>query len=147
MWLSFFDKKLMVSVLTTSNRYILQPSLVEMHRKSLDYLSAATLWKRELRFFQKLMDKYAPKFSAVEDKKQIDHFQNLLTYYSGELVDLLSKRLRMHEGNLARMLQEQNEADTQYFKEHLDLMGQLEAFSKSYDEFHHGLYDFIEKVM
>jgi hypothetical protein len=137
----------MISAISTSNRYILQPSLIEMHRKSLDYLSATVLWKREMHFFQKLLDKYAPKYSTPDDKKKIDHFQNLLTYYSGELVDELNQKLRKHEANLAHMLQERNESDTQYFKEHQALMAQVESFSKSYDEYHHGLYDFIEKVM
>jgi hypothetical protein len=137
----------MISVISTTNRYILQPSLIEMHRKSLEYLSAAVLWKRELRFFQTLLEKYAPKFTATEDKKRVDHFQNLITYYSNELVDQFSKKLRDHENDLARMLQKKNESDTQYFSEHKNLMEQVEAFSKSYDQFHHDLYDFVEKVM
>ncbi len=105
----------MISVLSTTNSYILQPSLVEMHRQSLDYLSATALWKRELRFFQKLLDKYAPKFTSSDDKKRVDHFQSLLTYYSGELVDEINRKIRQHESNLARLLQEKNESDTQYF--------------------------------
>jgi hypothetical protein len=137
----------MISAISTTNRYILQPSLIEMHRKSLEYLSATVLWKRELRFFQKLLDKYAPKFSVPDDKKKADHFQSLITYYSGELVDQFSNKLRQHENGLARMLQEKNESDTQYFSEHQELMAQVESFSKSYDQFHHDLYDFIEKVM
>lgn len=137
----------MISVLSTTNSYILQPSLVEMHRQSLDYLSATALWKRELRFFQKLLDKYAPKFTSSDDKKRVDHFQSLLTYYSGELVDEINRKIRKHESNLAHLLQEKNESDTLYFHEHKDLMAQAQSFSKSYDEFHHDLYDFIEKVM
>ncbi len=137
----------MVSVMSSTNQYILQSSLVEMHRKSLECLSATALWKRELRFFQKLLDKYAPEFSSVEDKKRVGHFQSLLTYYSGELVDEINRKIRHHEVNLARMLQEKNESDTQYFTEHQDLINQVESFSKGYDEFHHDLYDFIEKVM
>jgi hypothetical protein len=137
----------MVSALSATSRYILQPSLIDMHRKSLEYVSATALWKRELQFFQKLLDKYAPKFSSVEDKKKIDHFQSLITYYDDELVDGFNKKLRRHEGDLARMLQSKNESDTVYFKEHKDLMAQLESFSKSYDAFHHELYDFIEEAM
>jgi hypothetical protein len=137
----------MISVISTTNRYILQPSLVAMHRASLDSLSATVLWKRELHFFQKLLDTHASKFSTIEDKKKIDHFQSLLTYYAGELVDLLNSKIRKHEGNLARMLQEKNETDTIYFSEHKDLMIEVESFSKSYVEFHHELYAFIERVM
>lgn len=137
----------MISVISTTNNYILQPSLIEMHRKSLEYLSATVLWKRELQFFQKLLDRYAPKFSAPDDKQKVGHFQSLVTYYSGGLVDQFSKKLREHENNLARMLQEKNESDTQYFSEHKDFMAQVESFSKTYDQFHHELYDFIEKAM
>lgn len=137
----------MISVLSTTKNYILQPGLVDMHRKSLEYLSATALWKRELTFFQRLLDTYAPKFSALEDKKQIDHFQNLLIYYSGELVDELNKKIRQHEGHLARLLQKKDESDTQYFNEHKDIMSQAESFSKTFDGFRHELYDFIEKVM
>ncbi len=137
----------MISVLASTNRYILQPSLVEMHRKSLECLSATALWKRELHFFQKLLDKYAPEFSSAEDKMRVGHFQSLLTYYSSELVEELNKKIRHHEVNLAHMLQRKNESDTQYFTEHQDVISQVESFSKSYDEFHHELYDFIEKAM
>jgi hypothetical protein len=137
----------MISAISTTNRYILQPSLMEMHRQSLDYLSAAVLWKRELQFFQKLLDKYAAKFSTLDDKKKVDHFQSIIIYYKGELVDELSHKLRAHEARLARLLQERNESDTQYFKEHEGLMAELISFSKSYDQFHHDLYDFIETVM
>jgi hypothetical protein len=145
--LIYTKKHIMISVISTTNSYILQPSLVEMHRKSLEYLSAIVLWKRELAFFQKLLDKYAPKFSDPSDKKKIDHFQSLITYYDGELVDEFQKKIRTHEGDLARMLQEKNESDTKYFSEHKDIMAQVESFSKTYDQFHHELYDFIEKAL
>jgi hypothetical protein len=49
----------MISVLGTTNKYILQPSLMEMHHQSLEWLSYSVLWKRELHFFQKLLDLYA----------------------------------------------------------------------------------------
>ncbi len=137
----------MISVLSTTSNYILQPSLVEMHKKSLEWLSATVLWKRELKFFQQLLDNQAPKFSSVDDKKKIDHFQNLLIYYSGELVDELSSKLRKHESNLARMLQQKNESDTAYFKEHQGLMIELQSFSESFQSYRHEFFDFIEQVL
>lgn len=137
----------MISVMSTTSNYILQPSLVEMHKKSLEWLSATVLWKRELKFFQQLLDNQAPKFSSVDDKKKIDHFQNLLIYYSGELVDELSSKLRKHESNLARMLQEKNESDTVYFREHQSLMIELQSFSESFQSYRHEFFDFIEKVL
>ena len=50
----------MISVLGSTGKYILQPSLLDMHRQTLEWLSATALWKRELSFFQNLLDKHAP---------------------------------------------------------------------------------------
>ncbi len=135
----------MISVLGSTGKYILQPSLLDMHRQTLEWLSATALWKRELSFFQNLLDKYAPTSSAVEFKKQIDHFQNLITYYNGELVDILRKKLRDHEGKLAHMLQDLKESDTDYYKEHGGIMDELDSFQKVFHTFKHSLYEFIEK--
>ena len=137
----------MISVISTTSEYILQPSLIEKHRRTLDWLSSALLWKRELNFFQKLLDQYAPKFSSIEDKKKIDHFQSLIHYYDGELVDVLRKKLQSHENSLAEMFQTKNELKTEYFKEHDVLMQELEAFRSRFNEFKDELFAFIEKVM
>ena len=135
----------MISVLGTTTKYILQPSLLEMHRYALEWLSAAELWKRELAFYQKLLDRHNATDSTVEFKKQMDHFQNLIIYYNGELVDLLRKKLREHEHKLAHMLQGENESDTEYYTEHNGLMEELNSFQKVYLEFKHTFYEFIEK--
>lgn len=46
----------MVSVTSTTDNYILQPGLLSKHRQTLDWLSSAVLWKKELALFQKLLD-------------------------------------------------------------------------------------------
>src|SRR5688572_33341847 len=99
----------MVSVTSGTNEYILQPSLLEKHRRTLNWLSSTVLWQREFHFFQKILDQNAPKFTRVEDKKKIDHFQNLIIYYNGELIAGLRKKLRDHEHRLADMLQTKDE--------------------------------------
>jgi hypothetical protein len=137
----------MINVLSTTDKYILQPSLVGMHRESITWLSATLLWKRELHFFQKLLDQYAPKMKSLALKKQIDHFQSLITYYNGELVDLLHKKLREHENHLARMLKELNEADVVYYQEHKGIIEEVSAFAKSFGELKHELFEAIEKQM
>jgi len=135
----------MISVTGVTGKYILQPSLVTMHQESLNWISATALWKRELSFFQKLLDQHAPKLDNVEFKKQVDHFQHLITYYAGELVDELRKKLREHEHNLATMLQEVNEADVEYIKEHQGVIEQLSSFQKVFAEFKHSFFEFIER--
>jgi molybdopterin-guanine dinucleotide biosynthesis protein A len=135
----------MISVTAATGKYILQPSLVTMHQESLNWISATVLWKRELSFFQKLLDQHAPKQKNVEFKKQIDHYQHIITYYQGELVDELRKKLRNHEHRLAAMLQELNEADVEYFKEHQAIIESVSSFSKAFAEFKHEFFEFIER--
>jgi hypothetical protein len=137
----------MISVTSITSDYILQPSLLEKHRKTLSWLSATLLWQREFNFFQKLLDQYAPKFSGADDKKNVSHFQNLIIYYRDELILDLRKKLRDHENRLANLLMTKDELKTQYFKEHDVIMQELEAFNTSFTDFKNDLFEFIEKVM
>ena len=137
----------MISVTSVTDKYILQPTLIGKHKKTLEWLSAAVLWKLELSFFQKLLDQSAPKFLSVDEKKQIDHFQNIITYYNGELIDALTSRLRSHEKKLAELLQSHNETDVTYFKEHDSLMNDLESLSNQFVEHKTSLYAFFEKAL
>ena len=137
----------MISVTSTTDNYILQPSLLNKHGKSLEWLSATVLWKRELSFFQKLLDQYSPKFTSIEDKKRIDHFQSLITYYNGELIDTFASRLRHHEKKLAEMFESKDESKIEYFKEHELLMAQLETLSSQFAEYKEEFFVFIERAM
>lgn len=137
----------MISATSVTNNYILQPSLLTKHKKTLEWLSSAILWKREFSFFQKLLDQYTPKFSHTDDKKKIDHFQNLIIYYKGELIDSFSSRLRLHEKKLAEMLESRDETKTEYFKEHDELMNSLESLHAQFLQIKEELFEFMEKVM
>jgi hypothetical protein len=137
----------MISVTSVTDKYIIQPSLLGKHKKSLEWLSAAVLWKRELTFFQKLLDQYSSRFTSIEDKKKMDHFQNLITYYNGELIDTFTSRIRQHEKKLAEMLESRNESKTEYIKEHDVLMAELEALSAQFTEYKEEFFAFIEKAM
>lgn len=135
----------MISVLGTTSKYILQPALLDMHRQSIEWLSVIELWKREFSFYQKILDKHNGTNSVVDFKKQVDHFQNLIIYYNGEVIDLFQKRIREHENKLAHMLQELKESDTEYFTEHKGLMEELDSFQQNFLEFKKSFYDFIER--
>jgi hypothetical protein len=137
----------MISVTGVTGRYILQPSLVSMHQQSLEWLSASALWKRELSFFQKLLDQYSANARSTDQKKEIDHFQHIVTYYGGEVVDSLRKKIREHESDLANMLQSMNESDTQYFKDHERVISEIATFSKTYDQFRHEFFGFMERMI
>lgn len=135
----------MESITSPTGKFTLPPSLIGMHRESVDWLSATDLWKRELEFFQKLLDQHAPKDNSVGYKKEVDHFQNLITYYDGELVDMLHKKLRKHESRLAKLVQEKTEADVDYYNEHSNIMDEASSFQKVFTEFKHGFFGFIEQ--
>jgi hypothetical protein len=137
----------MISVTSVTNKYILQPTLIGKHRKTLEWLSSTLLWKRELTFFQKLLDQFANKFQSTDEKKRIDHFQNLIIYYNGELVESLASKLRLHEKKLAEMLEFRDESKTEYFSEHEGLMNELESANNQFIQIKDDLFTFIEKAI
>lgn len=137
----------MISPISNTREYILQPTLIWKHKRTLEWISTATFWKRELAFFQKLLDEYAPRFSSEADKMKISHFQNLIIYYCDELTSTLTSKLRLHEKRLAELLEKKNESDTVYFKEHADLMAELDATSIQFSNNKEELFSFIERVM
>jgi len=126
---------------------MLQPGLMDKHRKTLEWLSSTILWEREVIFFQKILDMHASKFTSTADKQKISHFQNLIIYYRGEVIHQLAAKLREHEHKLAELLRTKNELMTEYFKEHDAFMSELETFAKSFAEFKSQLFDFVEKAM
>jgi hypothetical protein len=137
----------MISVLSVTDRYILQPSVIAKHKKTLDWISATILWKQEVAFFQKLVDQYASRFTDTEDKKRIGHFQSIITYYHSEVLNYVGTRLREHERKLALSLEQKDETNTAYFKEHETLMAEMEALNAQLADYKIDLFRFIEKVM
>lgn len=131
----------MISVTGITGKYILQPQLLEKHAEALQWLSTSMLWKSEVTVFQKILDERAP---LLEDKKRIDHFQNLILYYKGEVIDSIRKKIRDHETRLARMLEAENESDTQYYKEHHTIMDEASTFSTVFLQFRNEFLNFIE---
>ena len=103
------------------------------------------MWKSEITFFQKALEEKAIFLTKQSDKKKVEHFQNLFTYYNGEVIDVLRSKLRKHEDALASVLKTKNETDTKYFKEHDSLMDELSSFSKSYTELKKDFLKFIKK--
>jgi hypothetical protein len=137
----------MISVTSTTDRYSLQPSVLAKHKKTQEWISATLLWKLEVGFFQKILDQYASKFTDPEDKKTISHFQSLITYYRGELIDVLAAKLRSHEKDLAEALESRDETKTQYFTEHDALMSQLDSAQVQFTQYKEDFFQFIEKVI
>jgi hypothetical protein len=137
----------MISVTSVTDNYILQPELIGKHKKTVEWLSAAQLWKRELSFYQRLLDKHAPFFISVEDKKRIDHFQSIITYYKGELIDTFRGKLRQHERDLANMLGKHDETNVKYIKEHEDLMAEMDSLNNQLSLYKEEFFSFIERAI
>lgn len=136
----------MISITGVTGNYILQPATIEKHAITLEWLSESVLWKSELATFQKILDQRAPFLLTLDDKKKIDHFQSLIIYYNGEVIDDLRKKLRDHENRLARMLESKNESETQYFKEHDAIIDEVITFSTLFKQFRAELLAFTAQV-
>lgn len=128
--------------------YLLEESVEHLHKESLTWLSEINLWKKEVTFFQKLLDNYAPKFSETADKQKIDHFQNMIIYYNGELLDEFEKNIRNHERMIARQMAEYDVLDeTDYRKIHADVRSQINSFKNVYFEYKSDFFKFLEPVL
>ena len=131
-----------------STDYLLEDGLNVKHQESTDWISEIELWKMELAFFQKLMDNYSPKFTTLDDKKQMDHFQNLIIYYSGELLDEFAQKIRRHEDYLAQLLKKDPAlADSQYRQKHGELKSHLASFESQFRMFKREFFQFMEPVI
>lgn len=136
----------MISVSNVTDQYFLQPTLLSKHQKTVEWLSTALLMKVEVKFFQKLLDKSAKSATSADDKKKLDHFQNLVLYYNGELIGNLSTKLRDHEKKLAEMLEQKDETKVSYFKEHDRLMAEMESLYKQFNTYKEELFHFISSL-
>ena len=119
-----------------------------LHFESVKWVSDIELWKIELNFFQKLLDRYGSSFELVEDKKEIDHFQNLITYYNGELLDEFRQLVRRHENHLAKDFAVTGEVnEPEYRAKHEDLKVRIRAFDDEFKAYKTEFFQFIERAL
>ena len=138
----------MESLSEPSDAYMLERDIAELHRESQKWISEIELWRAELNFFQKLLDRYALEFTAVEDKKNIDHFQHLITYYTGELLDEFKQSTRRHEKSLALQLENSEKVDeTGYRHQHGELSSHINSFLNEFNVYKKEFFLFMEKVV
>ena len=143
---TFRKIKDMISVTGVTNNYVLQPALLDKHTKTLAWLSATALWKSELAFFQKQLDGLSALRLTREERSEVTHFQNLVLFYNVEVIEDMRKKLRNHESKLARMLETKSEWETQYYKEHGDLMQEAGALSERFENLKVDLRTAIAKL-
>ena len=134
--------------LGTSSEYLLEIGLEELHKESKVWASRITLWKRELDFFQKLLDSNASKFESKEDKKAEDHFQNLIIYYNGELLDRFKQSVRRQERQLGSMLTTSDYTDEATFRrKHIQLKEEIDSFDDQFRKTKTEFFHLIESVL
>jgi hypothetical protein len=134
----------MVSPLATTNRYILQPALIQKHQECRDWYSYLNHWTDELNFFKQVLSDHSTAHQNIHFKMQLDHFEHIFNYYRFEVIDHLREKLQEHESHLARMLRNHDEQDLIYYKEHQALMDALKSFQISFDELKVSFVQFVE---
>ena len=127
--------------------YLLQNSIEDLYQSSHYWLSDIEFWKTELLFFQDLLDKHAPRIESADDKKQLDHFQNLIIYYNGELLDEYYRKVRKHTKYLAKMIENGPSFDDYTYREmHKTYEDQIISINNRLKEYKIELFNFIKTI-
>ena len=129
--------------MTASTSVSLEADLEDLHRESNYWLSQVEFWRIELAFYQKLLEKITVRTSDIEDKKRISHFQNLITYFNGELLDQFAHDIRQHEKYPKKLLLEEVPVDEQEYKlAHKKYEEEIRAFEEDFKQYRRDLYAF-----
>ncbi|QHL86025.1 hypothetical protein GU926_00620 [Nibribacter ruber] len=138
----------MDTLTSTSGHLLLSIGLQDLHQESVGWLQDIAFWKTEISFFQKLLEQVNIRVHDLEDKKRIDHFQSLLLYFKGELLDQYRHDLRDHERYLMHLIQNRAQIEEEHYREvHQGFQNQIRAFEADFKQFRLSLYHLAEKYM
>lgn len=138
----------METIKLADDNHLLEEGLEVLHHESQHWSSEIKLWKIELSFFQKLLDKNSQKFTSIDEKKRMSHFQNLIIYYDGEVLDRFVQNIRKHEQYLANEMAESGKLDdAKYRKIHREVGSHVASFRVEFNVYKNGFFDFIEKAI
>ena len=128
---------------------VARPSSVEsMYHESLEWQLEVALWKQELKFFQKMLDINARHCHTSGQKQKLGHFQNLIIYYNGELLDQFRQKTRRSSKYLAQHVESDADFDQDTYQQKFGrLNGQLRAFAVEYRKYKKEFFQFMEEVM
>ncbi|MDN5201795.1 hypothetical protein QQ008_10490 [Fulvivirgaceae bacterium BMA10] len=128
--------------------FLKERNLEDLHYSSKQWLFNIDFWRQELNFFQNLLDTQAKHVTTVDQKKQIDHFQNLIIYYQGELLDEFHQKVRRHEKRLKNLLiNNESPTDLSYRENHNLLFDQIISFDNQFKKYKLELYSFMSQVI
>lgn len=126
----------------------LEQNLENLYQNSLEWHLEVNLWKQELNFFQKLIDCNVSKFTTTEQKQRLAHFQNLIIYYNGELLDQFRQQTRRCSKYLARHIEEGSEFNfDEYQQKFGGLNSHLSAFASEFRKYKTDFFQLMEGVM
>ena len=137
-----------MDAISTSSSYLLQPSLQNLHQRTMEWESTIELWKKELAFFKKLISQYGSKLNFRRDIDEKEHFNFLLSYYSGELMSSLTARIHNHEAKLKTLVNNKAKQDEKSYRaEHHAIEHEVRVIEHEFQCYRNELYTLIEKVM
>lgn len=126
----------------------MERNIEEMYHNSLEWQSEVSLWKQELKFFQKMLDTYTAKCLSVEQKQRLSHFQNLLIYYNGELLDQFKQQSRRHAKYLAHHMEENTPFNLDEYQQKFGGMSShLSAFASEYRRYKKDFFSLMEELI
>lgn len=138
----------MDQIMSESQQMSMERNIEEMYQNSLEWQSEVSLWKQELKFFQKMLDTYTGKCLSVEQKQRLSHFQNLLIYYDGELLDQFKQQTRRHAKYLASQLEENQPFNIDEYQQKFGgLSGHLSAFAAEYRRYKKDFFGLMEELI
>jgi hypothetical protein len=133
--------------LTSSNgSYTLESGLETLHAENKNWLSNIAFWKRETDFLNTLLSKNEQFVKTDRTKKELEHFQNRLIYYRGEVLDELNHNLSEAEHKLAEVVKSEHGDEAPWRKQHAESADAVRSFEKVYNEFKTELFTFIEHL-
>ncbi|MGV3503270.1 MAG: hypothetical protein ACO1O1_06145 [Adhaeribacter sp.] len=138
----------MTQFIPTSDHYLLEVSLDDLHRESRTWLSEIEFWRLELAFYGQMLEKVSGKLPGAEEKNRLDHFRQQLPNFQEEILDPYEHDIREHETLLRNMIQEKAPFDEQLYRgRHKKYQAQLEAFQIDFKAYRKDLYAFAEKFL
>tara|TARA_Y100000589_G_scaffold320020_1_gene349374 strand:+ start:47144 stop:47536 length:393 start_codon:yes stop_codon:yes gene_type:complete len=125
------------------SKKLLEPAIEDLHNEHKDWISDMQFHKDEMKFFEDLLSLNLPKIKTDEQKAQLEHLQNKLIYFKGELIDKFLHDAKVHEFNLEKALESDHYDEDDLYKDHLKYRDDFKALHRDILDYKKELFDFI----
>lgn len=138
----------MENLMTDTRTLSGEQSLETLYHNSLEWQQEIALWKQELHFFQRLLEYNASRFTSIDQKQKASHFQHLIIYYNGELLDQFRQQTRRCTKYLGKHIEEQQDFSfDEYQQKFGGLNTHLSAFASEFRNYKKDFFRLMEEVM